>query len=108
MSEMQQRRASDGDVIKTPTLNDIYTLLLELKSSHDNIIDAFVLDDLGRPDYTGHRLAHKQQIADMAAMHRYKTGLTKSLLDWGMKGLIAIVLVSLMSSGIGYIKDHIK
>ena len=102
-----QRRASDGGD-KPPTLTDIYKILLDLKNSHDNLMDAFVLDDLGKPDYTGHRLAHKQQIASAAAMQQYKTGLTKSLLDCAMKAAITLLLVAVLASGVNYLRDHLK
>lgn len=101
-----QRRASDTEQAKT--LADIYDLLMTMKAAHDGILSAFVLDDIGKPDYTGHRLAHKQQIADAAAMQSYKTGLTKSILDWAAKGVIVFVLAAILTSGMGYLKDHIK
>lgn len=110
MSEPLQRRAGDGNNgdNKAPTLSDIYALLLELKNDHKNLTNAFVLDDLGKPDFTGHRLDHKQRIADAAAMQKYKTGLTKSLLDWAVKGMVALALFALLNGSMTYIREHLK
>ena len=106
MSEQLQRRASDKE--KDPTLGDIYAILMEIKGTHDGLLSAFVLDDLGKPDYAGHRLAHKTQIAEAAALQKYKTGLTKSLLDWAVKGMVALILVAVLNGSMNYIKDHLK
>ena len=106
MSEPLQRRASDKE--KDPTLGDIYTTVMEMKSALEGMQSAFVLDDLNKPDYTGHRLAHKQQIADAAAMQKYKTGLTKSLLDWAVKGLVALLLFAVLNGSMTYIREHLK
>jgi hypothetical protein len=101
-----QRRAADKVV--DPTLSDIWAVLMEIKGAHDGILSAFVLDDLGKPDYTGHRLAHKAQMADAEALQKYKTGLTKSLLDWAAKGLIVFLLVASLSSVTTYFREHLK
>lgn len=108
MSDVPQRRASDKPGASTPTLADIYELLTEIKATQDGLLSAFVLDDLGKPDFSGHRIAHKKQMADADAMNRYKAGLTRGLLDWASKGAIAVTLLALLNSAVAYMKDHIR
>ena len=72
MSDTPQRRATDKEgaapaPAQGPTLTDVYVLLTEIKTTQEGMISAFVLDDLGKPDFSGHRAAHKKQIADADA-----------------------------------------
>lgn len=113
MSDTPQRRATDKEgaapaPAQGPTLADVYALLTEIKTTQEGMISAFVLDDLGKPDFSGHRAAHKKQIADADAMKQYKAGLTRSVVDWVTKGALALSLMALLNAAVAYMKDHLK
>lgn len=103
--EPKNRRAEDAHQV---TLVDVVELLNEMKANQQGYMSAFVLDDLGKPDYTGHRLAHKAQIAAAAANQQYKTGLTRTMIDWAAKGLAGVIVLTLINGGMTYIAQHIK
>ena len=94
-----------------PSLRDIYALLGAMQRQLDNIehkqatqIKAFTKNDLGEPDYDGHRAYHSRSNKANENLEKYKTGLTKSLLEWIMKGGIAIMglgIISLIGNRLG-------
>ena len=88
MSDVQpNRRTDDGE--KAATIADVMKLLHEMKASQDAYLSAFVLDDLGKPDFTGHRLSHKASIDRATRIQQDKNSMTKTLLEWIMKGALA-------------------
>ena len=94
-----------------PSLRDIYALLGAMQRQLDSIehkqatqIKAFTKNDLGEPDYDGHRAYHSRSNKADENLEKYKTGLTKSLLEWIMKGGIAIMglgIISLIGNRLG-------
>ena len=103
--EPKNRRAEDAHQV---TLVDVMTLLREMESNQQGYMSAFVLDDLGKPDYTGHRLAHKAAMEAALATQAYKNGLTKTMLDWAAKGIAGMIVLALINGGMTYIAQHIK
>jgi hypothetical protein len=95
MSDIPKRRVADN--MPNPTLMDIIELLHEMQNNQQGYISAFPLDDLGKPDYTGHRKKHIADAANEKALEGYKTGLTKSILEWVVKGVLALTGIALFN-----------
>lgn len=96
------RRWSDGHPgDKEPTNGEIWRLLIEIRDrvarieSRAAAVDtAFVVDDLGRPDYDGHRASHRRMIKDAEAVDNYKMDATKKVI-----GIAIGFVVLLMTTG---------
>lgn len=94
-SQFPRRRASDFQAQQAPqpepTNAQIMAHLVEMKTILTNHIrdvnTAFPIDDIGRPDYNGHRLSHKNMIEAAKTIEGYKTDLTKKVLWWVVGGL---------------------
>jgi len=96
-----ERRKKMADGVNV-TLEDVWELLKEvndrlsvLEHRYGYVSSAFVQNDLGKPDYDGHRRAHLQQIRTAEAMEGYK--------QEGTKGVIKAVvgfIVGVFSLGI--------
>jgi len=88
----------------SPSLGDIYALLGAMQRQLDTIesrqashIRAFTKNDLGEPDYDGHRAYHTRSNKANENLEKYKTSLTKSLLEWIMKGGIVLMGAGVLS-----------
>lgn len=66
--------------------------------------EAFVKNDLGVPDYDGHRVAHFNEIERSKVVDGYKRDLTKRILEW----MLVAVSVLIGQGAIEWIKGHIK
>lgn len=112
-----RRRASDAmpGGPSGPSNADLYKLMVDMQRQLDMVLrkqeehaTAFVTNDLGKPDLDGHRAYHFRSIKAAEKMDGYKSGLTKSVLDWATKGVLALVLVAVLSSSMTYIREHLK
>ena len=65
---------------------------------------AFVKNDLGEPDFDGHRRAHLQLIEADKIMNGYKNEATKKVIGW----VVAILLGAMSSGFVMWMKDHLK
>ena len=101
-----QRRSDDGE--KAATILDVIAILNEMKANQQGYMSAFVLDDLGKPDYTGHRLAHKAAIDEAKQNKQDKNKLTVTMLEWVTKGAVGLVLLALVNGGMTYVVQHLK
>lgn len=93
------RRAVDQQ--NDRVLADILSLNVEirdrvvaLESMHKHQSEAFVKDDLGHPDYHGHRKAHLQMIKDADVVSGYKQDATKKII-----GIVITVMLTLLAAG---------
>lgn len=57
----------------------------------DQVATAFVRDDLGQPDYHGHRLDHKRAKDTDAIKTSVKVDLAKQILGWGVLLLLTAI-----------------
>lgn len=97
-----QRRASD--VIKEPTLFDILQKLTEIQQRQLDHSTAFLVNDLGKPDYEGHRQAHKAMVRAAEALDGYKTDATKKVI-----GIVLGVVGTLLALGVmNWIQGNLK
>lgn len=91
------------------TLEDVWTLLKEvndrlskLEHRYGYISSAFVTNDLGKPDYDGHRRSHGEMIKQAQAMDGYKQegakGIIKMLVAF-VGGILSIGLLEWIKNG---------
>lgn len=92
-NDIPRRRA--GDEGREPTLYDIWAKLQEIEHRQISNTSAFLTNDLGRPDYDGHRNAHKQLIKSAEALDGYKTEATKKIV-----GIVIGVVTTLAGAGL--------
>jgi len=107
-----QRRASDSN--PGPTNSDIVKLLLEMQRDLSAVVQkqsdyskAFVKNDLGAEDFDGHRLYHHRSIKNAEQMDSYKSGMTKTIIDWAVKGALMLLVagvISIASTKLGVVK----
>lgn len=64
--------------------------LSNIEARLDTYETAFVLNDLNRPDFEGHRASHRSMIEAAKALETYKVDVTKKVLAW-VGGIIALV-----------------
>jgi Mn2+/Fe2+ NRAMP family transporter len=63
-----------------------------------------VLNDLGEPDFDGHRKSYLRLIEAEKIMQEYKNEMTKRIIGW----ILAAVLGAMSSGLITWLKDHLK
>ena len=102
-----QRRASDSAPggSNGPSNSDIWKLLIEIQRDLSVVIQkqaehatAFVVNDLGKPDLDGHRLYHHRSIKNAEQMDSYKSGMTKTAVDWATKGLLTLIVAGVLAT----------
>jgi len=69
-----------------------------------HIEKAFIKNDLGEPDYDGHRKQHLAIADAEKILQSYKNEATKKVIGW-----VVALFLGIMSSGlIIWVKDHLK
>lgn len=68
------------------------------------VLKAFVLNELGEPDFDGHRKAHNHMIEAEKVLKGYKLEATKKVIGW----VIALLLGVLSTGAITWVQDHFK
>lgn len=76
----------------------------ELEHKTARAAEAFVKNDLGVPDYDGHRKAHLDSMEQAKVVAGYKRNMTQRILDWGLAGVGVLLGVGALD----WIKGHIK
>ena len=99
------RRAADSfGTDAMVLLQDIHAKVTALEAGALSMSEAFVLNDLHKPDYHGHRQAHLTLIKASEVMDSYKQGITKKIIGW----LVVFVLGLLVSGFVAQIAGHLK
>ena len=96
------RRASDFTTGgNQPTLVDVWGLLIEIRDRLDEVermqltqSTAFPVDDLQKPDYSGHRRAHVNMIKSDQIMDNYKSDATKEIVK-----MVVVFVIGLIANG---------
>lgn len=83
------------------TLNDRLSLI---EHRHSYIATAFPKNDLGKPDYDGHRKEHIQFKKQSDVVEGYQVDMTKKVLGWIATGAIGLAVLGLVE----WIRTHIK
>lgn len=71
-----------------------------MEHRHGYISSAFPHNDLGKPDYDGHRRSHLQLVEDSKVVAGYKSEVTKTVLA-AVTGCVLTLLVSGLVTAIG-------
>lgn len=106
-TQVERRRASDG---ATGTPEQVWELLTQLRDSITAIATtqaqqttAFIKNDLGTPDYDGHRKAHIAAVEAAKVVEGYKQDATKkiivSFITW-LSGVLALGLFEYFRKGL--------
>lgn len=110
--EKHRRRVDDltDDGVK-PTVMDAWhsaqlahKRLNDLERKHLQIDRSFVKDDLGTPDYEGHRKAHLSLIEAEKVLDGYKQEATKKVLGW----FVALLLGAMGSALLVWLQANLK
>ena len=79
----------------TGFLTDLNDRLSAIEHRNGYVSSAFPYNDLGKPDYDGHRKSHLQQIADAKIVEGFKVDAAKKVM-----GIIITVLLTIIGSGL--------
>ena len=79
------------------TLEKISERLAKIERKCDEMATAFVRDDLGGPDFAGHRAAHLEQKATAAKLGELKQSGAKKLIDMILVFLGGVLLAGALS-----------
>jgi len=67
----------------------------DLKIDHELVKRAFLKDDLGTPDFDGHRKSHKAISDSQTLIQEYKISMTKDVIKWVVAFVLGALLVGL-------------
>lgn len=70
---------------------EIKNRVISIEYKQDMAASAFIKNDLGLPDYDGHRKDHLAIKKSEETLDKYKFEFTKSLLKWGGAALAALL-----------------
>jgi len=83
------------------TPDNIWKILQEIRDeqirqaqSYVNVSEAFIKDDLSKPDFHGHRKAHLDMVRDAKVVDTYKQDATKKII-----GIVVVFIVGLLAAG---------
>lgn len=85
-------------------LKEIHAKVTTLEAGALAMTEAFVLNDLHKPDFHGHRQAHLSQIKAAEIMDGYKRGITKKIIGW----MVVFALGLLASGFVAQVSGHLK
>lgn len=85
----------------SPTIFDVWQILVEIRDRLDVVerqqaehSTAFLVNDLSRPDFDGHRRSHSKLVKSEEVMDSYKNEATKKFI-----GIVVVFVIGLLSSG---------
>ena len=92
---------ADSQMSRPVTPSDVMSMLREIRDKladlERDLVDhqtAFVKDDLGQPDFHGHRKAHIKMNTNQKLVESYKADVTKQIL-----GALVVFLLGIFASG---------
>ena len=103
MPEQLQTKCDSCATLEADVL-DIHSRLQKLEHSHGRMQEAFVKNDLGLPDFDGHRTDHKVRIEESKVVDGYKRDATKRFIDLLIGGGVAVFLLGLVE----WVRSHLK
>lgn len=90
--------------IVTNAAKNVADLEQRVAKLEENLKQAFPKNDLGQPDFDGHRKDHVRRIEESEQMRGYKEDVTKRVLGVIVMGLVGLILLGLVE----YMKVSIK
>ena len=85
-------------------VDGIHTRLEAAEHSISRIREGFVKNDLGNPDYDGHRVSHATSIKKAEVVQGYQRDMTKRALEW----VLVAVGVLIGQGALEGVKAHLK
>ncbi|MFI3217513.1 MAG: hypothetical protein QX189_00085 [Methylococcales bacterium] len=111
MSENSPANRSAEDRTTYAILLEIQSISVEIKdrlaaieAKQLTVDSAFMMNDLGKPDYDGHRKEHITFKKQETIVENYKFAVTKKILTWGAVGIVTLIGSSLVEKVIHFIK----
>ena len=98
LSNCDSCAALEADVI------NLNNRLQALEHSTARIREGFLKNDLGLPDYDGHRTAHKSMVEQASVIEGYKRDATKTVLGWILAAVIGMFSVGFFD----WLKGNLK
>ena len=95
--------ANEFDALRKD-VDDLHARLSVVEHSHSSMREAFIQNDLGKPDYDGHRRGHKQLVKDSEVVEGYQIDATKKVVGAVVLGAITLT----MSGALEWLKSHIR
>lgn len=83
---------------------NVDNLKREIDSNKRELYDAFLIDDTGKPDLSGHRRAHKISKEDAEKMDEYKADVAKKIVISALTFIGGVLAVALVE----YAKNQLK
>lgn len=68
-----------------------------IEHRHGYVSTAFPQNDLGKPDYDGHRKAHLSMMDDAKVVAGYKQGVTRQILSVVVTAIVTLLLAGIVS-----------
>ena len=85
-------------------VDEIHTRIQTLEHSCSRMREGFPKNDLGNPDYDGHRVAHVNAIEKAKVVQGYQRDMTKRVLEWIMVG----VAVLIGQGALEWLRSHLR
>jgi len=63
----------------------------DLTDLESRIESAFLHDERGNPDYSGHRLTHREQVTRAEDIKRAKASILKNITTWALIGVLTVI-----------------
>ena len=104
---MQENNHSDGGrsdlhEFESPTNKDLLAVITQInertrviESTIKSQSSAFVINDLGTPDYDGHRKSHLKLENEARLVENYKKNVTETIVKWAAGILILVIVTGL-------------
>lgn len=79
-----------------PVVKDTARRVDQLEAAQIRMREAFIINDIGLPDYDGHRSSHKGMIEEAKVLEGYKRDATKKIVGWALAGILSISALGLV------------
>ena len=85
-------------------VTDAMKRLQILEAGHARMKEACISNDLGIPDYDGHRVSHYNAVEQSKVVAGYKRDMTKRVLEWAL----VAVAVLIGQGALDWLRAHLK
>ena len=90
----------DLKVYENPTNKDLLSVIIQInertrviESTLKSQSSAFIINDLGSPDYDGHRKSHLKLENEAKLVENYKKNVSETIIKWAV-GIFLVIMVS--------------
>ncbi len=100
----QKPRTCDECEELVKEMADVQGRVQVLETGHARMKEAFIKNDLGIPDFDGHRVSHYNAVEQAKVVKGYTQDMTKKVLEW----LLVAVAVLIGQGALEWIRGHLK